>query len=148
MAGPMDAERLAFYREEADDEDLEVGGGLGYWDADGVSGALKELLADRDWHRARVQVTDENIDPDRAIAWVKAQPHLRYVVEVGIYAKTEDGEQLILIAEDELCDESWRGVTGRRFVPFDAAAINAIAAALGLPPLDVLDEIAAQELPT
>jgi hypothetical protein len=114
-----------------------------------VSQLIGEIILDRDWHRDRVQVTDEDvrqIDPEQALAWVKEQHQLRYVVPVGIYAETKDERRLILSAQDEYHRERWRGVTGRRFVIFDAKAINALAAAVGRSPLDVLDEIAATEV--
>jgi len=100
---------------------------------------VRLLLADRDWHRSRVRVTDDDIrraglgDPDicegspRLNAWASVNS-ITHDLD-GIFHENGDGEKLIfrgsLMAHEQI--------------------INALADAVGRPPLDVLDEILALE---
>jgi len=120
---PMDPDRLARLIAEVEDEIY-------------VEPALVfELLADRAWHRARVEVTDEDIansDVDEAdprfYAWMTRQHQL-----------------------PDLADGRWSGDPGHPssiiLDYLDAETANAAARGVGKPPLDVLDEIAATEVP-
>ena len=114
---------------------------------------VRDLIFDLDAHRARVQVTDDDIRAaglrdwrPNLIAWARDHSRVRYFVAVGIYVNDGDGERLVVQAEDEYHRERHRGVTGKRWPPATASAINALAEALGRAPLDVLAEIAATEV--
>lgn len=146
---PMSAERIAQLAEYASDA-------RSWMDDDAHT--LRELLADRAWHRARVQVTDDDIraaglgDPDisedspRLIAWARAQPSIWLVTIDNDHAK----------GMGYLDHGFW---TGHPFVDEDAETIaacspmahdwivNELARHVGRAPLDVLAEIAATEVP-
>lgn len=98
--------------------------------------------ADRDWHRARVPVTDDDIreaglgDPDvmracpRLAAWVEACPELDMDRSTGVYRVRPNGDE-------------WLCYHGTLMA--HALTINGLAKDVGRPPLDVLAEIAAME---
>ncbi len=104
--------------------------------------AVPELLDEVERLRARIEVTDEDIraaglgNPDvcvgcpRLDAWISGQaPGLRAEPAVGIYRVLPSGDRRLIHRGSAMAHDH---------------IINAIAEAIDRPPLDVLDEIAAQ----
>jgi hypothetical protein len=93
-----------------------------------VSQLIGEIILDRDWHRDRVQVTDDDIrrvgldrHDSRLARWAPAP----------------------LFLEVTVASQNDRSI---RLADCRPEVINGLAAAVGRSPLDVLDEIAATEV--
>lgn len=125
-AKPMDPKDIANLRAFLRGADDEIDGEL--WDGrDGMEAFMAALLDDRDWHRARVQVTRTHIE-----AWLR--------VNVREMLTHQDGWISFVAPNGEHVDvwmDEWQQPL--------AKVVAALGRLLCRPALDILDEMAGME---
>jgi hypothetical protein len=133
---PMAAKDIANLRAFLFGRDDEIDGEL--WDGrDGMEAFMAALLDDRDWHRARVEVTDA--DAERVSA-TRAKVEAWLLVN-GWETLVHDDGWLSFVAPTGAHVDVWMDDWRQPL----AKAVRALARLLNLAGLDILDEMAAME---